>query len=389
MNKTAAITLFLLPLSAAAAVQGEQPLLPVAAAETVLQPVSAEPPAMPAPSASPAPAVPAAAADGCTGIADNARRLACYDRAHGLNAPAPKSVDLAATMQNENGYRPVFAETAEDAERTPMSLLYDLDQNRGDGLFTVREHNPMYLMPAWYRTSPNRSPTSPTRGTAENDVHQQQRRMETKLQISFKTKVLEDLFASRADLWFGYTQQSNWQVYNRGKKSAPFRNSDYSPEIFLTQPVAAKLPFGGRLRMLGAGFIHQSNGQSRPLSRSWNRIYGMAGMEWGKLSVIPRLWVRLDTAGDKDDNPDITHYMGYGDLKLAYQFNKKHSLSALVRYNPRYHKGALQLDYIFPIAGKLKGFVQGFYGYGESLIDYNRKQKAIGLGIMFKDWDGL
>ena len=119
-------------------------------------------------------------------------------------------------------------------------------------------------------------------------MQEDQLRTEAKLQISLKTKVMEDLFRTRADLWVGYTQQSNWQLYNQGEKSAPFRNTDYAPEIFLTQPVKATLPFGGKLRMLGVGYIHQSNGQSRPMSRSWNRIYAMAGMEWGKLTVVPR-----------------------------------------------------------------------------------------------------
>ena len=161
------------------------------------------------------------------------------------------------------------------------------------------------------------------------------------------------------------------------------------PEVFIAQPIRANLPCGGRLRMLGAGYVHQSNGRSRPMSRSWNRIYAMAGMEWNKLTVVPRLWVRLDPDGDDDDNPDITDYMGYGDLRIAYRFDNRHSLSSLLRYNPKTGKGAVQMNYTFPIKGKLKGYVQGFYGYGESLLDYNHKQKALGLGILFNASDAL
>ena len=340
----------------------------------------------------------------CTQITDNATRLACFDQAYTQQGVTPnpnqsKSVDLVRSYeasQANQSTQVVFADpkqsgdlTAPTDAYTPLAQLYDLEKNDPNGILSLREHEPTYILPAWYRSSPNYRPYSPTRGYTINNVQEDQLRTEAKLQISLKTKVMEDLFRTRADLWVGYTQKSNWQLYNQGEKSAPFRNTDYAPEIFLTQPVKATLPFGGKLRMLGVGYIHQSNGQSRPMSRSWNRIYAMAGMEWGKLTVVPRLWARIDPKGENNDNPDITDYMGYGDVKLAYQFDEKHTLSSTVRYNPFKNRGAVQVNYTFPIMGKLKAYVQGFHGYGESLIDYNHKQTGIGIGVLFNGWDGL
>ena len=363
----------------------------------------------------PAAAVANDAALQCTLLQDNALRLACYDKVFAAQLPPEQplseheadgkpQLDVVQSVRQSIGNKEatlVFdtpegqAEPSQEladaaAAYTPLSQMYDLDANDPHGILTVREHNPMYLMPVWYNSSPNYAPSSPTRGSALQERFSDQKRIETKMQVSFKSKIAEDLFKSRADLWFGYTQKSDWQIYNQGRRSAPFRNTDYEPEIFITQPVKAQLPWGGRLRMLGVGFAHQSNGQSRPESRSWNKVYAMAGMEWGKLTVIPRVWMRLfDSSGKDNDNPDLTKYLGYGDVKLQYRLNDKHNFSTTLRYNPKSGYGAAEAAYTFPIKGKLQGVVRGFHGYGESLIDYNHKQSGIGFGLMFNGWDGF
>lgn len=363
----------------------------------------------------PAAAVANDAALQCTLLQDNALRLACYDKVFAAQLPPEQplseheadgkpQLDVVQSVRQSIGNKEatlVFdtpegqAEPSQEladaaATYTPLSQMYDLDANDPHGILTVREHNPMYLMPVWYNSSPNYAPSSPTRGTASQERFSDQKRIETKMQVSFKSKIAEDLFKSRADLWFGYTQKSDWQIYNQGRRSAPFRNTDYEPEIFITQPVKSQLPWGGRLRMLGVGFAHQSNGQSRPESRSWNKVYAMVGMEWGKLTVIPRVWMRLfDSSGEDNDNPDLTKYLGYGDVKLQYRLNDKHNFSTTLRYNPKSGYGAAEAAYTFPIKGKLQGVVRGFHGYGESLIDYNHKQSGIGFGLMFNGWDGF
>ena len=363
----------------------------------------------------PAAAVANDAALQCTLLQDNALRLACYDKVFAAQLPPEQplseheadgkpQLDVVQSVRQSIGNKEAMlvfdtpegqAEPSQEladaaAAYTPLSQMYDLDANDPHGILTVREHNPMYLMPVWYNSSPNYAPSSPTRGAASQERFSDQKRIETKMQVSFKSKIAEDLFKSRADLWFGYTQKSDWQIYNQGRRSAPFRNTDYEPEIFITQPVKAQLPWGGRLRMLGVGFAHQSNGQSRPESRSWNKVYAMAGMEWGKLTVIPRVWMRLfDSSGEDNDNPDLTKYLGYGDVKLQYRLNDKHNFSTTLRYNPKSGYGAAEAAYTFPIKGKLQGVVRGFHGYGESLIDYNHKQSGIGFGLMFNGWDGF
>lgn len=350
----------------------------------------------------------------CTAILDNASRLACFDTVAAHNfAQTPEPTQTAGSLSTSSTVATTVAETMpEKAEAgtltiaeqdrqdqqilasvggsadayTPLSLLYDLDRNDDRGTFILRAHRPSYFLPVWYNNNRNSTPSTPTQPTYvlyDGDVQN----TEAKFQLSFKTKVMEDLFGARMDVWFAYTQQSHWQVYNK-EWSAPFRGTDYEPELFVTQPVKMELPLGLKLRVLGGGIVHQSNGQTDPLSRSWNRVYGMAGLEWGKVTIVPRLWWRVPEQSSHDDNPDIIDYMGYGDLQLIYHHGQQ-SVSLLTRYNPDSNKGAVRVEYAFPLAGHLKGYIQYFNGYGESLIDYNFRNRSIGIGVMLNEWSGF
>jgi len=304
-------------------------------------------------------------------------------------AQTTASLNTVGLTQREAKVLEEVGVTQEQIEKySPLSLAYDLDQNSERGTWTVRPYRPNYVLPLFYTADPNLNPNSPSQ-EGDEFTSNQIRNTELKFQLSLKTKVGEDLFDTNADLWFGYTQQAHWQVYNEDN-SRPFRATDYQPEIFLTQPVTADLPFGGRLRMLGAGAMHHSNGRSDPISRSWNRVYLMAGAEWGKLSVVPRIWTRVNNENESsEDNEDIEDFMGYGDIKFLYDLPDQQSLSGTLRYNPSTNKGAAQLDYFYPLSENVNGYVQLFHGYGESIIDYNYENTAIGFGIVLNDFKGF
>lgn len=339
----------------------------------------------------------------CASVVSDAARLACFDALAQGNRPATlqkkQPIALGETIKSTvTGNRQlVFADNTSGATHeqvaesyTPLSLSYDLDKNSEQGLWRARPHNPVYVLPMYFNGKPNRHPETPNQ-PANHYAPKDYRAPELKFQVSLKSKMMEDVFNTNADLWFGYTHTAHWQIYNH-QDSRPFRAHDYEPEVFLTQPVAADLPFGGKLRMLGAGAVHHSNGEDDPMSRSWNRAYLMAGMEWGKLTVMPRVWGRILKEGDGaklDDNPDIMDYYGYGDVKFLYQLDNDKNISGMARFNPKTGKGALQLDYVHPLGKGISGYVQIFQGYGQSIIDYNHESTSVGVGVMLNDWMGL
>lgn len=185
-------------------------------------------------------------------------------------------------------------------------------------------------------------------------------------------------------LHFAYTQRLFWDV---GKRSSPFRNVDYMPELVYILPrplTAGDVVIGGQ-----AGLLHQSNGQDGVDSRSLNMIYiqPVATMMVGtyRLSVGPRLWTFI---GDRSDNPDIGRFRGNTGLFAEFGADDGLRVTTNSRLNIGNGKGSIDVLASYPLnrwLPKLNLFVfgQGFVGYGENLLDYNRHQTRLRLGLGF------
>lgn len=225
-------------------------------------------------------------------------------------------------------------------------------------------HKEMYMLPTTY-----------------SDAYQHAQ-MEAVFQISAKHRV------ARLPIYFGYTQISFWQAYDYNN-SAPFRETNYNPELFCR--TAARAAYGGFIAA-DFGFEHESNGQRPPVSRSWNLVYFSPYYFTERWLVHLKLRYRIPEddkpypgAAVGDDNPDITDYLGYSDLNLYFKVRPNRTLHLTMRGNLATGRGLVALAYNIPTPYGESSFLfaRASYGYGESMVDYNRKIMRLGAGILF------
>lgn len=199
---------------------------------------------------------------------------------------------------------------------------------------------------------------------------------ELHFEFSFERPIAYDALGLGEKFSFAYAQNSWWQIT---QDSAPFRESNYRPELYVSAPV----PFADELKI---GAMHESNGKGGEESRSWNRLYAQSTWSAGGFSITPRAWYAfwLDRT-----NEDIADYLGYGDLRASYTFGKQR-FSALWRNNLHFdgsNRGAIELNYSFPIFNSgFYGYLRYFNGYGESLADYKRSVNKIDIGLSFVEF---
>ncbi|MBE7367026.1 phospholipase A [Ramlibacter pallidus] len=341
----------------------------------------------------------------CAALTEPEKRLSCFDRwAEGQRAPAttPAAVTAAepsdAPVRSAPGARLGMRLTAKEGCRDPryseLSRFWELVPGADCGNFGIRGFRPISLDVVTADVV-NRLPTS---GNPTNNatVAQDYRHTELRLQLSVRTKIAQGLLVSdseRSDsLWLAYSQQSYWQLFTP-QLSRPFRSTDHEPEIIYVAPLQSPDPERWRLRFGGAGLVHQSNGQALPLSRSWNRFYLMAGAERGPLQLHARLWTRIGEGGT-DDNPGISNFIGRGELRAVWHADRRNLWSATVRHALKSDgKGSVRLEWFRSLGddgvgppGGLQLHTQLFHGYGDSLIDYNRRRTVLSVGLALVEW---
>lgn len=188
------------------------------------------------------------------------------------------------------------------------------------------------------------------------------------------------------DLYLSYSQTSLWDL---GELSAPFTDSSYRPRLFYSNTDLTRL-FDGQLRLgVETGLGHESNGKSGEDSRSFNMAYVRPILTFGdpaglRFYAAPLIHNYIAAS----DNPDIADYRGYVDWVLGFGARGGLDFWTTLRKGKRSNYGSVELNVSYPLSklsgGDLTGWLtlQYFNGYGESLLDYNRKLDAqLRLGI--------
>jgi len=267
----------------------------------------------------------------------------------------------------------------------------DLKKEWAPSNATLVTHRHTYVLMYSKASQTNTSPTSPNpQNQVATVVPQDDRDM--KFQISLKHDIADlDRLGS---VWAGFTLLSFWQVYDPSH-SRPFRENNYEPELIYSidpDKLLGESKFNPSI--VNIGVVHQSNGQTNPRSRSWNRVYVQTGIEKEypgdrRFIALVRGWQRISESVANDDNPDISKYLGYGDIELRYAQGRNWEATLLLKAR------SVQIDLAAPwTAYRLLALaapgehntnihLHYFNGYGESLIDYNHKHSTWGIGFSF------
>lgn len=296
-------------------------------------------------------------AEDCISIENDSSRLACFDHHFSRDDSSQLSSDPVIQLS------PIAARQAQES----------ITQN---SRFSLTAHKPNYFLPGTHNGSADYSIYGDGDPFLSNT--------EAKFQLSVKAPVLQNLWHN-SSLSIAFTQVSYWQLYADDEASAPFRETNYEPEIMWDVPINANV-LGFNLVSAGLRFNHQSNGQTRPLSRSWNRVIANAVFEKGPFVFSAETWSRVEKSGSVDDNPDIEDYMGRAQIGLAYK-GSRHTIGASIKNNlASKNRSGVEVNWSFPLNKTFRGFMQIYSGYGENMIDMKNYNNRIGFGVTLTDW---
>jgi phospholipase A1 len=296
-----------------------------------------------------------------------------------FNLYAAASQSTSSNLELKNNTAKVNIKVDQTKQSNPVVARAEKENKIPPNFFTISLYKPNYVLPFYYTGSPYNAAYE---GQTPNQ--ESLKKQEFKYQFSLKVPAWKNIHNSCSSLYLAYTQLSYWQLYN---KNAFFRETDYEPEIFLSNELNYKLIKDINLTFVNLGASHQSNGFGNNLERSWNRTYLEIIFSKNNLMLDLKPWIIINDSTMRHYNPDIGDYLGHGQITVAYKLRS--NVFSIRSYNLVEHgfsRSSAEVSWSFYLTPYIKGYAQFFSGYGQSLIEYNHRTNSFGLGVALSDW---
>ncbi len=203
-----------------------------------------------------------------------------------------------------------------------------------------------------------------------------------KLQFSMRYRLSKSY-----NLYFAFTQLMFWSIYEDSK---PFREVNYRPEVFY-RFISKENKV---LRSVDVGYYHHSNGRDRDASRSLDQLFLRTSFVTNYHNQLLGSIVKLQKIFNEDStNKDISNHLGFWELTAFY--------SGLVSIDGKnvgirfrtfagskvydMDKGGYEVGLVYNLESSDLNpmlYFQRYEGYGETLLDYNKRRTEYRLGFM-------
>lgn len=227
---------------------------------------------------------------------------------------------------------------------------------------------------------------------------------QVKFQFSAKYKFLDrdwSLQGRSLSIYLAYSQKSLWNV---GKESMPFEESNYNPEAFINYHWNKSWGHLSVRDLIVSPYEHESNGMEGPASRSWNRAYFAVRVGYlplrrpcpGNEDEKDRVELRLKVwhaygYGEQDvylrargSNRTFLDYEGYGEAGIVLRdmlvwgnrIYATSKLGGLKNVELQYQQKLPHFNFV--------PYFQYWYGYNETLLRFDQFAKRTFFGVSFE-----
>lgn len=284
----------------------------------------------------------------------------------------PTPTPTSSTQTSIEGEVKNALDTITPAQTSALNKRWE-EARASNNTLTITLYRPSYVLPYYYTKDPDYAVYV---NNTPND--QQIKNSEFKAQLSFYVPVIRNLFYDpNKTLLIAYTQLNYWQVY---ASSQYFRETNYEPEIMVEHHFHPNWLFR-------FGVNHQSNGRGGDLERSWNRIIETLQLSGEKWLASVSVWQLIfKNQSSNLHNPEIAHYLGYDSILFSYKIKEVRASVQIQNIESALTRGSITGTLSYPVTEHISIYGQYFNGYGQSLIEYNHRTQAFGVGVAFNDW---